>query len=128
MSLIFRSILGLAVAGLLAPVLVAAGAPPVAAPREPVTVETLPPVGAPASEVVPPPSAAQAPAPQPPQRAIWQLPVFWAVLALVETLGAFAATILYMRRPDRNRLVVALALTGGAAVFIVVALIAWVWA
>jgi hypothetical protein len=126
MSLISRLILGLAVTAplALAPAL-AANAPPVAAPARPaVEVSPLPPVGDTATPIAPAPAPASPPAPAAPEPAWWQQPTFWALIALVETVGAFIATIAYMRKPERNR-VLALAMTGGSAVFIVVALIAW---
>ena len=130
-SLISRLIPGLAVAFALvfSPVL-AANAPPVAAPsREPIEVSPLPPVGDTAAVITPSaaPASPVAPAPAVPERAWWQQPAFWALAALIETIGAFISTVLYMRKPEQNRLVLALALTGASAVFIAVALIAWLW-
>jgi hypothetical protein len=130
MSLISRVIVGLTMAALALAPAAAADGPPSAAPRTPVEVAPLPPVGDTAAPVAPaatpPPAtpaaaAERAAAPQ----AWWQMPTFWAVIALIETVGAFIATILYMRKPEQNRLTLALAMTGGSAVFIVVALLAW---
>jgi hypothetical protein len=118
-------VLAVTAASAYAPAL-AANAPPVSAPRDPVEVSPLPPVRDTAETVGPPPSAPTAvPATPPAERAWWQEPTFWAAIALIETVGAFIATILYMRKPEQNRLVLALAMTGGSAVFIIVALVAW---
>jgi hypothetical protein len=130
MPLISRRIFSFAVIwALAAPPVLAANAPPVAAPaRDPVVVSPLPPVRDSATPIAPAPAApaaTQAPRAPAEERAWWQMPTFWALVALIETVGAFIATILYMRKPERNRLVLALAMTGGSAVFIVVALIAW---
>jgi hypothetical protein len=131
MSLISRLIPGLilAVSLALSPVL-AANAPPTSAPRDPVEISPLPPVRDSATPIAPAAGPVAAPPPSPAsasEPAWWQQPTFWALIALVETIGAFIATILYMRRPEQNRLVLALAMTGGSAVFIVIAMIAWLW-
>ena len=134
MSLISRLIPGLAVAAVLAvSAALAANAPPVSAPgRDPVEVAPLPPVGNTAAPVAPAPAMAAPAVTAPaaatePEKALWQTPTFWALIALIETLGAFIATVLYMRKPEQNRLILALAMTGGSAVFITVALIAWLF-
>jgi hypothetical protein len=135
MSLISRPIPGLAVAAVLAvSAALAANAPPVSAPgRDPVEVAPLPPVGDTAAPVAPAPATAAPAATAPtaaatePEKVLWQQPTFWALIALIETLGAFIATVLYMRKPEQNRLILALAMTGGSAVFITVALIAWLF-
>jgi hypothetical protein len=103
----------------------AAEGPPAAAPaREPVTVAPLPPVREAAPAAVPPASPAESPT-APAENPFWRRPVFWALVALAATIGGFIATILYMRKPERNRLIAALALTGGSAVFIGAAMLAW---
>jgi len=103
-----------------------ANAPPVPAPRTPVTVQPLPPVheSAPAAAPLPPSTAATA-APAPPEKALWQRPELYAWIALLETFGASAATIAYLRKPERARLRIAAVLTASSAVFVAAALAAW---
>ena len=102
-------------------VALASSAPPRPAPREPVTVQELPPVASPA----PPPVAIPPPAPQPPERALWQRPELYAWIALFTTMTASGVTVLYLRRPTRNVMRAAGALTAISAIFVGAALVAW---
>jgi hypothetical protein len=104
-----------------------ANAPPVAAPRTPVTVQQVPPIATPA------PAAAAAPAPPPQavrpaaEKPLWRQPYLWALIALADTIAASGVTLLYLQKPTRGVMRLAAALTGTSALFIAAAIAAWLF-
>ncbi len=89
-----------------------ADAPPVAAPRTPVTVQELPPVRQTQAAAAQPAIVRTQPPPVPVERPIWRQPFLYALIALADTLAASFTTILYLRKPSKGVIRLAAALTG----------------
>jgi len=104
-----------------------ADAPPVAAPRTPVTVQPLPPVPAPGPAIGPAAAPVAQTPPVPPQKPVWRQPYLWALIALADTIAASGVTLLYLRKPTKGVMRLAAALTGTSALFIAAAIAVWLF-